>query len=117
MKTLRTAWTLIALVTSAWAVAATAAEPPRGKVVFDRWCAGCHFGKNRMGGLPAGTYALEQRYKGAVPADLLSRTDMKPEFIKGIVRGGVNVMPRTRKTEISDADLDLLIAYINSAAH
>ena len=67
--------------------------------------------------LPAGTYALEQRYKGAVPSDLLSRTDMKPEFIKAIVRSGANAMPRTRKTEISDADLDLLIAYINSATH
>lgn len=118
MNRLRTALTLVALAASNLGLAtATAAEPAPGKLVFDRWCAGCHFGKNRLGALPAGTYALEQRYKGSVPSDLLSRTDMTPEFIKAIVRSGVNAMPRTRKTEISDADLDLLIAYINSATH
>ena len=35
-----------------------------------------------------------------------------PDFVKVIVRQGVSVMPQFRKTEISDADLEALAAYL-----
>jgi hypothetical protein len=35
-----------------------------------------------------------------------------PEFVKVIVRQGVSFMPQFRKTEISDAELEALAAYL-----
>jgi mono/diheme cytochrome c family protein len=56
--------------------------------------------------------ALQTKYEGKIPAVLLERTDMTPEFVKTFVRTGVSVMPFFRKTEISDAELDSLAAYL-----
>jgi (+)-pinoresinol hydroxylase len=86
-----------------------------GKVVFDRWCSGCHAPTSDRRKLLAGTYALEQRYKGTKPAALEQRTDLSPDLIKSIVRNGLNVMPRTRKTEVSDQQLDALARYLASS--
>lgn len=105
---------LLLLAAGAAAQAATPAELERGKALFDRWCTGCHLGKNRMGEQPAGTYALDQRYKGARPAEITQRTDLQPAFIKSTVRVGINAMPKTRRTELGDADLDLVIAWMAS---
>ena len=88
-----------------------------GKGVFDKWCLPCHgavasahtmFGS---GALP-GTAALAVKYQGKVPAVLEQRTDLKPAFIKTVVRHGLYGMPITRKTEVSDAELDDIIAYL-----
>jgi mono/diheme cytochrome c family protein len=95
--------------------AADAATMATGKQLFDRWCYGCHGGKNRQGGLTAGSYVLNERYKGSLPADLEERVDLQPSYLKQTVRRGVNVMPATRKTEISDRELDILVAYLMRA--
>jgi (+)-pinoresinol hydroxylase len=79
----------------------------KGGKVFDYWCATCH----GPGNLP-GTGALETKYKGAKLALLSERTDLIPAVTKTFVRKGVSIMPFFRKTEISDADLDALAAYI-----
>ena len=88
-----------------------------GKAIFDKWCLPCHgavasehtmFGS---GALP-GTAALAVKYQGKVPAVLEQRTDLKPAFIKSVVRHGLYAMPITRKTEVSDAELDDVIAYL-----
>lgn len=47
-----------------------------------------------------------------VPAALEDRRDLTPESIRLFVRQGVAMMPFARKTEVSDADLDALIAYL-----
>lgn len=78
----------------------------QGKKVFDYWCATCH-----APNLP-GTVALQAKYKGAKPALLTERTDLIPPVTKTFVRRGVSVMPFFRKTEISDADLNALAAYL-----
>ena len=39
-------------------------------------------------------------------------TDLTPQLIKMYVRNGITVMPTFRKTEISDADLDAIAAYL-----
>jgi mono/diheme cytochrome c family protein len=89
---------------------AMAAEPDlqQGRVVYEKWCAPCH----APGNVYPGTMALQTKYEGKIPAVLLERTDMTPEFVKTFVRTGVSVMPFFRKTEISDAELDSLAAYL-----
>jgi mono/diheme cytochrome c family protein len=84
------------------------AELARGKAVFDKWCAPCH----GAGPGKPGTAALQALYHGQKPALLEERTDLAPEITKTFVRNGVTVMPFFRKTEISDADLDALAAYL-----
>ena len=80
----------------------------RGNEVFQYWCAACH----APGPRHPGTQALDVLYKGAKPAALEQRTDLLPELTRAFVRTGVSVMPPFRKTEISDADLEALAAYL-----
>lgn len=80
----------------------------RGNEVFQHWCAPCH----APGPRHPGTSALEILYKGAKPAALEARTDLFPEITRTFVRTGVSMMPPFRKTEIGDADLDALAAYL-----
>lgn len=100
---------LIGLVNAA---AAMAADSGNGKKVYDRWCEGCHAAITPLRTPLAGTYALQQRYQGAVPAVLTERKDLTSELIKTVVRNGMNVMPQSRKTEISDGELDDIVAYL-----
>ena len=62
-------------------------------------------------GLP-GTSALGVKYRGELPAVLEERTDLAPEFIETVVRGGLFGMPITRKTEVSESELEDVIAYV-----
>jgi (+)-pinoresinol hydroxylase len=87
----------------------------QGRQVYDYWCATCHgpgLGLPGFDGLP-GTQQLRIKYRDTnIPAVLDERTDLVPEFIEVIVRQGVSFMPQFRKTEISDADLAALAAYL-----
>ncbi len=100
----------LAAVMASLAVAAHGQEAQlaRGNDVFQYWCAPCH----APGPRHPGTQALESLYKGAKPAALEQRTDLVPELTRSFVRTGVSVMPPFRKTEISDADLAALAAYL-----
>jgi mono/diheme cytochrome c family protein len=80
----------------------------RGKVVYDTWCGACH----DPGPRHPGTQALDALYKGKKPGALEERTDLVPKLTETFVRRGVSVMPPFRKTEISDADLAALAAYL-----
>jgi mono/diheme cytochrome c family protein len=103
------AWWWAGVAVSIGAVAqAQDASGPRGQQVFEHWCAPCH----APGPRHPGTQALEVLYKGAKPAALEQRTDLVPELTRSFVRTGVSVMPPFRKTEISDADLAALAAYL-----
>jgi mono/diheme cytochrome c family protein len=53
------------------------------------------------------------KYQGTKPAVLLDRTDLPPDIVKHFVRHGISVMPQFRKTEITDAELDALAAYLS----
>ncbi len=92
----------------AWSAPGQTSLVERGNEVYQYWCVACH---GRGAGNP-GTVALEALYKGEKPAELEDRTDLTPELTKFFVRNGVSVMPFFRKTEISDADLEALAAYL-----
>ena len=93
----------------AWTTATVKGEgQPRGYVQYQNYCSMCH---GEGVGKP-GTLALQAKYKGAMPALLEKRTDLTPQLIKMYVRNGISVMPIFRKTEISDADLDAIAAYL-----
>ena len=90
---------------------ALAADPQvveHGREVFERWCAPCH----AAGPGHPGTAALAAKYNGAVPAELERRQNLTPQFVTGVVRHGLSVMPIFRKTEVSDDDLAALEAYL-----
>jgi len=96
-------------VSSSWTTATVSGQgQPKGYVEYQKFCSMCH---GEGAGKP-GTAALEAKYKGAVPALLEKRTDLTPQLIKMYVRNGISVMPIFRKTEISDADLNAIIAYL-----
>lgn len=91
-----------------WTKIAPGPGEPRGYVAFQRACWVCH----GSGPAKPGTRALRAKYHGKIPALLEQRTDLTPVYVKYIVRHGVSVMPPFRKTELSDADLDSIAAYL-----
>ncbi len=94
---------------SAWTRTTPKSEgEPKGYVQFQDYCSMCH---GEGPGQP-GTMALPAKIKGAQPALLSQRTDLTPQLIKLYVRNGTSIMPIFRKTEISDADLDLIADYL-----
>ena len=94
-----------------WSPAPVVAKPgqPPGYALFQMACAVCH----GSGPGKPGTRALAAKYKGATPALLEERTDLNPAYIKQVVRQGLYVMPFFRKTELSDADLNAITAYLS----
>lgn len=113
---------LAGLATALAIPAALAARKPqadpvligRGHATFQRVCAPCHGqgpGDDGAKHLP-GTNALEARYKGSMPGALELRTDLSAEALRHFVRNGSGPMPMFRKTEVGDADIDAIAAYI-----
>jgi mono/diheme cytochrome c family protein len=84
-------------------------SPAAGKAVFEKRCAACHAADPKL----AGTLALQTKYGGEIPAALEQRTDLTPETVALFVRNGVAWMAPYRKTEISDAELADLGAYLS----
>ena len=91
------------------AVPAAKGDPEKGREVYAYWCAACH----GRGPDHPGTQSLEIKYRGTdVPAALEDRTDLAPAVTAYFVRNGFALMPPFRKTEISDAQLRDLEAYL-----
>ena len=84
------------------------AAPPSGQAVYEHWCAPCH----APGPGHPGTQSLQIKYGGKTPAVLLERTDLSPQAVATFVRQGILLMAPFRKTEISDAELAALTAYV-----
>lgn len=89
-----------------------AADATRGQDVYRIWCYDCHASTGGRYVPPAGFTVLSKRYGADKPGDLALRTDLEPAYIRTMVRNGLNVMPRTRKTEVTERELDDLIAYL-----
>jgi mono/diheme cytochrome c family protein len=99
---------LLAIVAAPGISAGQDSPPERGRQVYDKWCTPCH----GAGEGKPGTISAAALYKGSKPAVLTERTDLTPAGIKTVVRTGMFIMPRFRKTEVSDADLDAVVAYL-----
>jgi mono/diheme cytochrome c family protein len=91
---------------------AAPANPQNGKAVFEKWCAPCHAANPKL----AGTLALQTKYQGQIPAALEARTDLTPDLVASFVRNGIAWMAPFRKTEISDAELADLGAYLTKTS-
>lgn len=79
----------------------------RGRTVYADWCAICHAPGE------GATLILEERYQGALPAVVDQRTNLTEELIVARVRTWVAPqMPPFRQSEVSDADLEAVIAYL-----
>ena len=111
--------TLIAVVgtTCLLAQAASAAEPTlieKGRAQFQYSCAPCHGPGKGMGNRPflPGTDALNVKYQGTQPPLLEDRTNLTRDVIRYFVRNGIESMPSFRKTELGDAELDAIAAYL-----
>ena len=76
-----------------------------GKRLFNHTCIYCHgpgvWGTNRLAKRMDKEHAL-----------LENRTDLSTGTIQAIVRNGVGSMPPLRKTELSDADVAAIAAYL-----
>jgi len=87
-----------------------------GREVFRARCNLCHgdFPKDSKPGMVpmVGTQMLQRKYQGSKPALLEQRIDLTPELVKFYVRHGQGIMPFFRPTEVSDADLDAIAAYL-----
>ena len=85
----------------------------RGEQAYNQNCAICHSGGVGM----VGTETIQRRYMKAGITDmnpiLLERTDLTPGFIELVVRNGMNSMAPYRKSEITDADLQLIGEYLS----
>jgi len=80
-----------------------------GKVDFLHACAVCHAAQADR----PGTMSLQFKYAGRLPAALEQRTDLTPEMVTYYVRHGIAMMPSFRKTELSDAQVAAIAAYLS----
>jgi len=112
MKEKTVLFVLIALALGAWPAAAQTPAHNAVPQVYDKWCTPCH----GSGEGKPGTISAAALYKGSKPAVLAERTDLTPTGIRTVVRTGMFVMPRFRKTEVSDTELDAIIAYLTRNA-
>ena len=113
--------TAVVLVAFAGAAMAQQTAVQRGEAKFQHTCAPCHgagVGDDGHAMLP-GTDALRIKYKGAnppVPALLEERTDLTAPVLKVFVRHGSFSMPPFRPTELTDAEIADIAAYIADKA-
>ena len=77
----------------------------QGRKLYQSTCLYCH------GERVWGTFALQRRF-GADHGLLEQRTDLVAPFVKNVVRNGLGSMPAYRRTELTDADVDAIAAYL-----
>ncbi len=94
-----------ALVTGMLASAgALAAEVPKMPYVFGMYCFMCHKEKVQIG--PIGIFDMKSR----------EGNDLHPEYIRNQTRFGYNAMPAFRLSEVSEEELDDIVAYLKALA-
>ena len=82
-------------------------RPRSGEKSWALFCQGCH----KPGTEGPGTRVLAARL-GWDKAPLKGRQDLDPAYVKHVVRHGLLEMAPLRPTDITDEELDALIAYL-----
>jgi len=77
-----------------------------GERLFGEKCAFCHVGKS------TGAMMLRRRLDESQPAELHKRTDLSADYVKQVVRVGMNNMPYFNRVELPDDQLDAIAAYL-----
>jgi len=116
---------LLAAIGVAGAAAVRAADAPdanaaaHGAAVFARTCEPCHGRGPGLDGSPMlpGAAALAAKYQGKVSPYLEERSDLNAALLRYYVRHGTGAMPMFRRTEISDAEIEAVAAYLAASAH
>ena len=75
------------------------------EAVFRARCQYCHLD---MG---MGTLTLMKR-TGPATALLADRTDLNGDYIRTVVRHGLNAMPSETRAEVTDPELDAIVRYL-----
>lgn len=104
MRTIGSVLSLLALGVATTAQAGTEALA-RGQALFDNRCGICH----APGGI--GTGMLSRRV-GPAAAVLAERHHVPQPLVQSVVRFGIGGMPWFTRVELSDAELDLIAAYL-----
>ena len=118
---MRSVQRLTALALLAWGGAAIAQPPAsaeRGQAKFEHSCAPCHgdgLGDDGRAMLP-GTDALRIKYQGALPALIEKRADLNVDAIRTFVRRGTWSMPPFRPTELTEAEIQDIAAYLRRSS-
>jgi len=105
---------VVALLIFATASAQDKDQIERGDAKFQYMCAPCHgagIGDDGRARLP-GTDALRIKYGGSLPALLEERSDLTTDVLLVYLRRGSWSMPPFRPTEITDAEIADLAAYL-----
>ena len=106
------------LAAPAAALAQDSGAIERGRAKFEHSCAPCHGAGRGDDGremLP-GTDALRIKYRGALPALLEARADLDVDAIRTYLRRGTWSMPAFRPTEVTEAEICDIAAYLAYAA-
>jgi mono/diheme cytochrome c family protein len=103
----------IALLLSGACVLALVARPAvgedyKGKDVFDQYCAACHGTGDTPGSVQLG------RTRGKDKALLTERKDLAPDYVEYIVRHGLKSMPPFAPSDLDQAKLKALVAFLTT---
>nr|PZN69484.1 MAG: hypothetical protein DIU62_02335 [Pseudomonadota bacterium] len=101
----RCAWLLLLL--AAPLARAADAPAPGARGLWLRHCGPCHL----QGG--TGTFMLGRRL-GQERALLEERTDLTAEYVRTVVRHGIQSMPRFSRAELPDAELEQIARFLSA---
>jgi hypothetical protein len=100
----------LVLLLSSVALPGVAEERPRpGEESWILFCEGCH----RPDAEGPGAVMLQRRF-GDERMAIKGNKTLAPEYIRSVVRHGLLEMAPLRQTDITDAELDLLIEFLAS---
>lgn len=97
-----------------WTGQADETDAARGKALFESLCAPCHGKQPGLDGSPLlpGSARLQTKYEGEPSPFLEDRDDLDFETLRFFIRNGVGTMPSFRKTEIVDAGIADIAAFL-----
>lgn len=97
---------------ASFAVSATGNEPApsamSGEQLYEQRCVACHDDRGY------GTRIISRRVAQGEAA-LLDRTNLTKPFVTTVVRRGLGSMPAIREAELSDAQLELIAAFLEGS--